>query len=264
MSAEAPLRRIALGELALPHVAGLRYVRLAISKAHVDDLASILDDARRAGSRWPFPAIDVTPLRDPDEIPERERGERTKEIRAWQQGYRWVVLDGVHRFSAATQIDWKEKIPSRPVAIATVADALVHQLQANLRHGLRLDPQAREQVIRDLIRDFKLSQKKVARIVGLSTASVSRILTGKQLKTGPRAKKRKAGGKTRVEWRPAVWAHDLAAFVQDSRQFSGKLLEYLSIPQNITVIRPVLHQLEQLLEAWRDLMEKEAPEKEAS
>jgi hypothetical protein len=157
---------------------------------------------------WPFEPLEVF------RIPKNSKGQVLQ------------VNNGVHRLYAAKSAKVK-KIPVRVVTFDTPADAYAAQLVSTMKSGtLKLDLDARDAAIRQLVGHFKIDRDKVMTMCGLSKASVSRILAEKQRtgETGKRKSKRKKArkasksGSGNGSFAPLDWYAGLAALVESFRE----------------------------------------------
>jgi ParB-like chromosome segregation protein Spo0J len=159
--------------------------------------------AQSAG--WPFAPLEVFVITDE------------------KKGRKYEVNNGAHRLWAAV----KNKVKSIPVQIETFAtpgDAFAAQLMATMKSGtLKLDLDARDAAIRQLVLHLKMDRKKVMDLSGLSEGSISRIIAEKQRtgETGKRRGKKKKTARKAVKsgagnggFAPLDWYAGLAALVE--------------------------------------------------
>lgn len=156
-----PLLKVS--ELQHPHL----YVRSNIKDVTIKDLLDVAKNNKNEKKElvWPFPPIEVV-----------------------KDGKKFEILDGNRRTKVAKLLKLSE-IPATIKDIKSPADRFLYQIQANL-HGLMLDKDQRDNSIRLLGSKFKMSLEQLAKTFKLTKASISRILKGKQRKTGPRKQTR--------------------------------------------------------------------------
>lgn len=120
---------------------------------------------------WPFDPLDVFRVKDD------------------KKGRKYEVNNGAHRLYAAVKNKVK-KIPVRVVEYATPGDTFAAQFVATMKSGaLKLNLDARDAAIRQMVGHFKMDRKRIMELSGLSEASVSRIVSGDQ-RTGETGKRR--------------------------------------------------------------------------
>lgn len=142
---------------------------------------------------------DAIALRNPDRAKIAEYAERMKVgvkfppivIGYWPKTEKYGdsgIVDGLHRLAAAEAANLTE-IEVESQKFPTLKDALSFMYTANMTHGLPVDEKQRNKRIVLLKQiDAKLTLEQLAKEFGLSTASVDRILKGKQGegKSGPK------------------------------------------------------------------------------
>lgn len=139
------------------------YVRSNIKDVTIKDLLDIAKNNKdeKKNLVWPFPPIEVV-----------------------KEGKKFEILDGNRRTMVAKELKFSE-IPATIKDIKSPSDRFLYQIQANL-HGMMLDKDQRDGSIRTLNVKFKMSLEQLSKAFKLTKASISRILKGKQRKTGPR------------------------------------------------------------------------------
>ena len=144
------------------------YVRGTVDKKNLADLLIVAKDPKHRG--WPF--------RDP--IILRKLPKATKD------GKLYGVLDGVHRCTVAKMV----RMATVDADIRTLTDkeAAIVQFTSNLTHGIRLNRKARNAWVKHMRFDLGMKLAEIAREVGMTETSVSRMARDKQTKEGPRKK----------------------------------------------------------------------------
>jgi len=140
------------------------YIRGQVSKSGIAEYAQVLKD-----SGWVFPAIELQPIASTEKIYQEE-------------GIRYYIIDGTTRVAAAIEAEYSKKIPAKIHAPLTALDAIALQVKANMAHGIRLSPAAQTNAIKKL-KELGMNGKTIAEKTGLSTSSVSRIISEKQRAT---------------------------------------------------------------------------------
>lgn len=142
---------------------------------------------------------DAVALRNPDKGKIAEYAERMKVgvkfppviIGYWPKTEKYGesgIVDGLHRLAAAEAANLTE-IEVESQKFSSLKDALSFMYTANMAHGLPVDEKQRNKRIVLLKQiDAKLTLEQLGKEFGLSTASVDRILKGKQGegKSGPK------------------------------------------------------------------------------
>jgi hypothetical protein len=112
-----------------------------------------------------------------------------------KRGRRYEIIEGVHRYMLAHDLKL-DAVPCEIRKYESVADAHAAQLTENLKKKLGIDLDSRDTWVRMLVNTDGIKQDAVAKIAGLSKASVSKILKGEQRGEG-RKKAGKRKGKKR-------------------------------------------------------------------
>lgn len=142
---------------------------------------------------------DAIALRNPDKAKIAEYAERMKVgvqfppiiIGYWPKTAKYGesgIVDGLHRLAAAEEAGLTD-VPVESKKFPSLESALTFMYTANMSHGLPVDEKNRNKRIILLKQiDAKLTLEQLAKEFGLSTASVDRILKGKQGegKSGPK------------------------------------------------------------------------------
>ncbi len=207
------MMRIPIQDIKLPD----EYIRVEMDKGWVAQLSALYDGI--AADAWPF--RDKVLLRKLDKKTELDKG--------------FEVVDGYNRIFAAAQASrsWVEA----DVQKMTDDEALIRQLDANLRHGKPLDPRQRDKWIQSLIITHKIPVSKIKDITRLSDAAISRAKTGKWAKgktiprkkavRGKKAKKSKKGKKDKqsseLTWSVRDWSERLAWTINDYQEHKTEL-----------------------------------------
>ena len=104
-----------------------------------------------------------------------------------------ILVDGMHRLAAAESIK-RASLDVIEKTYATHADLVADMLIANTHHGKPVAEKDRDARIKMLYAEpYKMSQTAIAKAVGLTQASVSRILKGEQEADGKADTKEKKG-----------------------------------------------------------------------
>lgn len=180
-----------------------------------------------------------------------------------------LIVDGVHTYRAA-QIAKVESLACEIHTYATLADALAEQLQRNLHHGLRVTISERDFRIHKLVELFNWRQEAIAKAVGLSQGSVSRILRKPKTAVVNGKPGRKTGKAP-----AAVLAHALppvvffraiqnieltVSKVNSKKQILAAMQDpkYVrNIPRLVTVLKHVVNEFQHLLKAAVKVVEVE-------
>lgn len=88
-----------------------------------------------------------------------------------------AIIDGIHRVGAFVKVE-KVKLDAEVIKYKTKADAMADMMKRN-EHGVRLLPEFRDARIR-MLHALGWAGNKIADLVHLSGASITRILQGKQ------------------------------------------------------------------------------------
>lgn len=106
------------------------------------------------------------------------------------------IIDGFHRFEAARKANKVHDLQTDMTKYDNVAYALADMLKMNLGHGLPPTNGQRNNRIRQLVEN-NWSQSQVAKMIGLTEASISRIVKGLQGEgpSGPKKGSVKVKGK---------------------------------------------------------------------
>ena len=172
-------------------------IRVKEPKAKKDDEAP--KAPKQAPLKWPFPPIEVA--RNPKQIlPPAKKGEKAsdtkKKLKGEKKYFAYELIDGMHRLTVARRLKLKE-IDATIKQTTDAAERFLLQFQTNSGpRGIRFDKDDRDNAIRILAKEFNYSLKKLVEETGLNVGSISRILSGKQRKTGPR---KKATPRTQVD-----------------------------------------------------------------
>ena len=104
-----------------------------------------------------------------------------------EKGKGRMIIDGAHVFQGCVTAK-VSKHPCEFMAFDSLADAVAEQLRRNIKHGTNLSTAQRDEKIRELLKDYRWTVRKVAQSIGLHYASISRINRGLQnvSKTGKR------------------------------------------------------------------------------
>jgi len=136
--------------------------RVKICEETVDRYVATLEEAHEAGKQnWPFPPIVV-----------------------FHDGNSYLVSSGFHRTLAARR-HGRASIPCE-VHQGTAWDALLYGMGANKTHGLpptRADNRNAVEILLDAPK--RISQIEIARIVGVDTRTVRRIIAERKAKDDP-------------------------------------------------------------------------------
>lgn len=149
---------------------------------------------------WPFPPIEVA-RNEKQVLPPAGKDATSaatkKKLKAAKKKYfPYELIDGSHRIAVARRIGMKE-IPATIKSILDPAERFLEQYKSNGGpRGLRLDKADRDNAIRILSREYQFSQKKLVEETGLDQTSISRIISGKQRREGPRKAATKKDGAT--------------------------------------------------------------------
>ena len=191
-------------------VSQLRHPKLYV-RAHVNDITikDLLDIARFNKNEkkeivWPFPPIDVV-----------------------KEGDNFEILDGNRRTRVAKLLKI-EAIPAIIKSIKSPVDRFLFQIQSNL-HGLMLDKNQRDNSIRLLNTKFKLSPDNLSKTFKLTQASISRILSRKQRKEGPRKTtvKKQATSNTNEVFTPGSFMKQLIHLTSEYAVHRLKISDFL-------------------------------------
>ena len=158
----------------LDQIKELKRSEYARGKLNPDYLAQLTDSARVA-SKWPFPPITLT------RIPKKKKGDTTD---------LYKLVDGHHRLAVARALK-HASIACEVVDVLTPEQLLLEQIKSNRAHGRRFDRRELTHVVK-LMREQKKTLAAIAGVVGLSVATLSRILQGK-VTTTPGGKRTGAG-----------------------------------------------------------------------
>lgn len=185
---------------------------------------------------WPFPAIDVV-----------------------KDGSNFEILDGNRRTRVAKALKI-EAIPATIKTIKSPVDRFLFQIQSNL-HGLMLDKDQRDSSIRLLNTKFKLSLENLAKTFKLTKASISRILSKKQRKEGPRKTTKQESKSNSQSFNPANFLREVVVLAFEYAKNRIKLSEFLEHTQDLDKAKAVefltnINSLVVLLET--SLIEKES------
>ena len=210
------------------------YVRGVVDKKNLADLLIVAKDPKHTG--WPFH----------DAVTLRKLAKPTKD------GKLYGVLDGVHRCTVYKML----RRPSVEADVKTLTDkeAAVLQFTSNLGHGIRLNRKARNNWVKHMRFDLGMKLAEIAKEVGMTETSVSRMARDKQTKAGPRKKSAprvpgSAGGaKAPAAPKPAEWT--VADFMQRVKKIGAEVLEH---PETIRVYarqhsREIIKMLEPLMD----------------
>jgi hypothetical protein len=224
------------------------YVRGVVDKKNLADLLIIAKDAKHTG--WPFH----------DAIVLRKLTKPTKD------GKLYGVLDGVHRCTVYKMLHR----PSVEADIKTLTDkeAAILQFTSNLSHGIRLNRKARNSWVKHMRFDLGMKLAEIAKEVGMTETSVSRMARDKQTKAGPRKKSAprvpgSAGGAKAPAVapkppKPADWS--INDFLQRVKEAGSYVAEH---PETIKVYarqhsREIVKMLEPLMEVQNAALAIEA------
>ena len=192
------MAQVKVNEIVLPE----HYIREGIRGKHVNDLLDVVclangvtDHKELIGKKidWPFPEIEIAKNLTPKpEKPKKKKGEKASKVKGakTKKWFPFEIIDGGHRWTVAKRLKMKE-ISAVTKSIDEPGDRFLQQYRTNVGHGLRLDKDARDNAIRILSTVFKKSQKEIVQETGLDVSSISRIISSKQRKEGPRKKAKK-------------------------------------------------------------------------
>jgi len=209
------------------------YVRGRFKMDYAQNLADIARDAMANAdksldmSRWPFndPKKPILVRRVVLEKKDAKTGKVTTEQKS-------TALDGNHRIEAARILKLTH-VPAARIIECSDKEAALAQLSANVEQGLFLDRASRNAFIKAMLEDkeLRVTQKEVAAITHLSTASINRILKDKQgarsassKKMAKGAKKSKKGARVQQTFSTRTWFAELVSIAGDFDKHSAALI----------------------------------------
>ena len=133
----------------------LRYIRKELNIGHLELLSNSIMEK---GKDWPFPPILLHKL-----------------ATATKNGMIYEIVDGMHRLELARQYNYIT-IPAHIKEYKSIADLLADQFKENIHHGLLLSQADRNKWIKLLYIEAKMKAKDIGQQVGLTEASISRII----------------------------------------------------------------------------------------
>jgi hypothetical protein len=134
------------------------YVRHGIEEKHIASLRMFLPTKDAKPSDWVFPPVILFKLKDP--------GTKVK----------YGVVDGVHRVQVALDAELTD-IPAILESPENHFENLLAQLVYNLRHGLPITKEDRNETIKRL-RGAGYTLEQLSKSTGLHVSQISRISTG--------------------------------------------------------------------------------------
>lgn len=205
-----------------------------INANYVKDLEAIALAEIKAGtppvkvfSGSPFPRIVVRAL------PLKE-GDKRKDGTVLYEAQRYGIVQGNHRFRAADGLrrnfapKGNEEMEVELREYKSDAEALSDAIADNLSNGLHLNKDDRDDAIRVLHFELKVSQAELVKRFKMSKASISRICTKKQRKDGPRKKATKKAKGSGSAVKDAIKARGFAApqYIKELRSMNEVFSRY--------------------------------------
>jgi predicted XRE-type DNA-binding protein len=235
-----------LNELATLTECGFPYVRGGTSDSHVKDLAVALVDGLAKEGRIPEDFLrDMIVMR----LPEPAKDDPNKKlVKEWDAGRRAVAINGNHRLLAIRLVNdsvrpnkangiKEDALPIEKLTVdsrspMSVSQMKITQLTVDMKTGLKITTEQREQTIMGLYHEDKLSQTELAKVFGLTQASISRIIAGKQtlkqlgLASGRRPRRKKTTKKSgkRTTFDVFAFLDDMMNVARDAARREAKLL----------------------------------------
>src|SRR6266508_350320 len=211
-----------------PPLAYIRDGSGGANEQHANDLRDMLLESEK---EWPFDThCIVAPLAKEEAVPLTMGGKSGK--------VHYRMVDGYHRGWASIKAK-KKKVFCDVTTYATATDELIAQWTANQSGILKIDRQARAVFIKTL-RDvpYPLTLGDIAKRVGLSEMSVSRILRDLQTTSRPhkgkgKKKKKKKGSPagemgtmaTNGAFQPLEWFRGLVFLIQKFDEHKADVLK---------------------------------------
>jgi hypothetical protein len=219
-----------LNEITMPET----YIRKAVDNETVNKWTErikvqTVEGGKSVEEAWFLPPIVLLKLDKPLTI-----GYKDRDGKKQTRNVHYRIIEGVKRYLTALAVN-KPTIAADLVIGLNPAQEYLEQFSLNATHGESFNREALYNFIRISSKHFKVSGEELAKRTGLTTASISRIIAGKQglppsevsasRKTG--AKKRGGKGHRKTGWAPADFFGSIRAMAKECAAKRKLLTEYL-------------------------------------
>lgn len=188
---------------------------------------------KAADGKWPFPPV-LLAERFPVTLADEYKVTKSKDGEEQQTNGtkgEYLLVGGYHRLEVAEAEGVKE-IPAVVESMNTVADVLARAFTDNKEHGLLPRKADIYRAVRRL-HDNGANYALISELTGLTRASISRIISGKQGEVAGGARERRKGGKGKgkakseaatVPWSLDTWIEAMKTLGAEYRQHRADIV----------------------------------------